>query len=135
MAHLWEPEHDYYCSETNYYSNDTVQEYGTLIEFLAAEGDSDMDYNLVFRWDWQLIEEDAVGRSVSMPEGDDYYRGYDFKVFWMGQRKGLYRSTITKVCRADEPAVIEWLRPRWDHLSKLWAPISESTAPVRAGST
>ena len=28
------------------------------------------------------------------------------------------------VCRADEPAVIEFLRPFWDHLKTLWEPLS-----------
>ena len=124
MTHLWEVKHDYYCEEGNFFANDTVTRYGTWPEFFAAEGGSDMDYNLVFRWDWRPITEDDDGNAIGIPDGDDHYRGYEFFVFWMGQRKGLYRSTITHVCRADEPAVIEWLRPRWDHLAKLWAPLS-----------
>lgn len=124
MTHLWEASHAYYCNEGNYFSNDTVTEYRSWSEFVASEGDSDMDYNLVFRWDWKLIDDTGDGH-VAHPE-DDNYRGYRLSIFWMGQRKGLFRTTITDVCRADEDAVITFLAPRWDHLQSLWAPLVAS---------
>lgn len=122
MKHLWEAEHSYYCSEFNYYNNETTARYKTLGAFLEAEADADLDYNLVFRWDWH----EGEGWELIPYNGDDYYRNGEFKVFFVGQRKGLFRSAVVEVCRADEPAVIEYLRPRMQHLVELWEPL---TAP------
>lgn len=119
MTHLWEADHAYYCSESNYFAtyDKTVTEYKSWAEFAAVEGDADMDYNLIFRWDWSLIDSEAE------PPEDDHYRGYNLTVFWMGQRKGLFRCTIVQVCRADEKAVVDFLRPRWEYMRKLWEPV------------
>ena len=114
--HLWEVKHSYYCNEGNYYSSDCGGYYKSFAEFLAEFGDSDMDYNLLFRWDWS--EEDIQFN------GDPNYRNGKLKVFWMGQHKGLYRFDIVEVCRADEPAVIEFLKPRFAYLMELWAPMT-----------
>lgn len=35
-----------------------------------------------------------------------------------------HRYDTIEVCRADEPAVIEYLRPRWDHMKRLWEPLA-----------
>ncbi len=116
---LWEANHDYYCNEGNYFSTGCSAAYQTWAEFVAAEGGSDMDMNLLFRWDWQEGEEDQSNFT-----GDAYYRNGRLLLFWMGQRKGLYRWSEVAVCRADEPAVRAWLRPRFAYLMKLWAPFA-----------
>jgi hypothetical protein len=127
VKHLWEAKHLYYCNEGNYFARESVgSHYKSLVDFLSEEAESDMDYNLVFRWDWD--EED--GDEQSTYNGDDYYRNGVLKVFFMGQRKGLYRYSTVEVCRADEPAVIEYLRPRLGHLLSLWEPLS---APAASG--
>lgn len=106
MTHLWEIDHPYYCNEGNYYApGDTIFEYDSWDDFIAEWDDADPDYNLVFRWDWSP-EDDVVS------------------VFWMGQRKGLYQCTRTKVRKEDEPRVMAFLRPRWLHLRTLWQGIS-----------
>jgi hypothetical protein len=116
--HLWEVDHPYYCNEGNHFARESVEStYRSWAAFLSEEGDCDMDYNLLFRWDW--TEDDDRPHT-----GDDYYRNGQLKLFWMGQRKGLYRYSIVEVCRADEPAVIEWLRPRLAHLLSLWEPLA-----------
>lgn len=120
--HLWEVDHSYYCNLGNYFSNDCFAEYKSWAEFIAEEGDSDMDYNLVFRWDWHEGEDHDAGEY----NGDDNYRNGKFYVFWMGQRKGLYRYSEVEVCRADEPAIIEWLKPRLAHLVSLWLPLKDT---------
>lgn len=123
--HLWEADHAYYCNEGNFFANShqlDAGEYDTFEGFLEEEGDSDMDYNLLFRWDW--IEEDPeTGESTF--NGDEHHRNGQLKLFWMGQRKGLYRWSVIDVCRADEPAVIAFLKPRLAHLMSLWAPLVE----------
>ncbi len=110
MKHLWEIEHPYYCSSTNYYSNDTFRQHESWADFYEDEMDSDMDLNLVFRWDWNLPTED-----------NDFYL-YTLKIFFMGQRKGLFRCAAIKAQPEDEEAVKLWLQPRWEHLKKLWEP-------------
>lgn len=121
--HLWEVEHEYYCNEGNYYASESVEaSYRSFADFLAEEGDSDMDYNLLFRWDWKEGgDEDSIAFN-----GDEHYRNGTLILFWMGQRKGLYRFSTVSVCRADEPAVLAFLGPRWEHLRKLWAPLTTS---------
>jgi len=120
--HLWEAEHPYYCNEGNYYSNDCGARYKRWSDFIASEGDADLDMNLVFRWDW--VEGEDWGAEPY--EGDDNYRNGLFKVFFLGQRKGIYRYAVVEVCRADESAVLAYLRPRMAHMLALWSPLSEA---------
>src|SRR4051812_18834833 len=98
MTHLWEADHAYYCSESNYYAPGNDQPYTaykTWQAFAEAEAGSDLDYNLVFRWDWR--EGDDWGAGVYT--GDDYYRNGKLLIFFMGQRKGLFRWAEVQVCR------------------------------------
>ena len=121
MKHLWETDHAYYCNETNYFESNSTVEYGSFADFLENEGDADFDYNLVFRWDW------VEGEDEELPpyNGDDSFRNGLLKVFWMGQRKGAFRSTTVKVCRADENEIKKFLIPRWQYLRGLWEGIAE----------
>lgn len=125
--HLWEVEHDYYCNEGNYFTNksNVHDHHKTWADFDREYRDSDFDMNLVFRWDWHEGGEDGDGGwGGSKFTGDVNYRNGYLQIFWMGQRKGLYRYSTIEVCRADEPAVIAFLQPRWEHLRKMWEPIA-----------
>ena len=117
---LWEVKHAYYCNEGNYFNNDCGSEFKSFADFLAEMGDADFDYNLLFRWDW--AEEDETGEPNF--NGDENYRNGKLKLFWMHQRKGRYVYHIVEVCRADEAAVIAYLKPRFEHLKKLWEPLT-----------
>ncbi len=120
QKHLWEIKHSYYCNEGNYFAGESCESYyRSFADFLAEEGDADMDYNLLFRWDW--IERDENDEDTF--NGDVNYRNGKLKLFWMGQRKGLYRWSIVEVCRADEQSVIEFIKPRLEHLKSLWEPL------------
>ena len=122
IKHLWECDHDYYCSESNFYARDNEQpfaSYKSLVEFLVEHGDADMDWNLLFRWDWKEEDPETGERNYN---GDDYYRNGRLLLFFMAQRKGLYFWNEVQVCRADEAEVIKYLTPRWTHLQKLWTP-------------
>lgn len=101
--HLWETEHPYYCNDANYYAADCRSEWSSWAEFFADEGNADKDYNLLFRWDWE---------------------GSVLKLYFMGQRKGKFRIAHVAVDRTDEPAIRKWLRGRWRHLRRLWAPLA-----------
>ncbi len=118
--HLWEVDHPYYCSDSNYYSNDCYRRFKTWAEFFEEFGNCDFDYNLPFRWDWN------EGSDHELPDysGDDYYRNGLLQISWMGQRKGLYFVSAIEVCRADEAEVIKFLKPRWEHMRQLWEPIA-----------
>jgi hypothetical protein len=118
--HLWEIDHPYYCNEGNYFANDCGDVSKSWAEFMDAHGDADFDMNLVFRFDWREGEDWGIGEF----NGDVNYRNGKLLIFWMGQRKGLYRWSEVSVCRADEPAVIEFLKPRWEHMRKLWEGIA-----------
>lgn len=117
--HLWEAKHPYYCNQGNHFDNDCGSEFKSFAEFLAEYEEADMDYNLVFRWDWHEGEDYGAGEF----NGDVNYRNGHLLIFWMGQRKGLYLYTKVDVCRADEPAVRAFLEPRFAHLLKLWTPL------------
>lgn len=126
--HLWEARHPYYCTEGQYFVNQsahqTIWEFKSWSDFLAEMGESDMDYNLLFRWDWD--ERDCEGNSTYT--GDDNYRNGKLKLFFMYQRKGYHSTSIVDVCRADEAAVRAFLEPRLDHLRSIWAPLGSAEA-------
>lgn len=104
---LYEVEHSYYCNTSNFFSNDCRAEYRSWDHFMSDEGEgTDDDMNLVFRWDWEASE-------------------HTLTLFFMGQRKGLFRSvTVYNMTEEREPEVRAWLQKRWEHFVKLWAPIS-----------
>lgn len=122
--HLWETKHSYYCNEGNYFSRESCEAYyRSFADFLEEEGNNDMDYNLLFRWDWTETAYDDDGDEIPAFNGDVNYRNGRLKLFWMGQRKGLYRWSIVEVCRADEESVKAFLLPRLAHLKSLWEPL------------
>jgi len=135
--HLWEINHPYYSSESNYYcnaANHPGSDYGSWQEFFEAEGDNDKDLNLLFRWDWDPNEyldvpfgvtredEIAVRREYADRFGDRDH-AWTLKLFFISQRKGIYRPVTVQVCKADEPAVREFLQGYADHLRAVWEPI------------
>lgn len=108
-THLWEVEHSYYCEEGNYFEQGCNTKYDSFADFLEESGYIDLDYNLLFRWDWKKGEEEEEGDTLSL--------------FWMQQRKGKYVSETIKVTEADEPAVRAFLQRAFNHLAALWLPI------------
>lgn len=118
---LWEFEHSYYCNEGNYFNNDCGKKYKSWQDFHVEMGDSDLDMNLLFRWDW--TEKDPETGECTY-NGDDNYRNGTLKIFWMCQRKGLYLYSLISVCRSDASNVRIFLFERWNHLQLMWRPIS-----------
>lgn len=110
--------HPYYCTEGNYFSNDCHTEYDSWADFAGEEGDSDLDMNLVYRWDWRLP--DPEDGEDALPER--------LLLFYMGQRKALARTVEVAVTADDEPAVRAWLTTRAEHLRSLWAPLLDGPA-------
>lgn len=128
QKHLWDVDHPYYCNEGNFFArpgSECHSHYQRWQDFVAEQGDGDMDLNLVFRFDWVPPYEDSDSEKPIKWVADENYRDSTLKLFYMGQRKGLYRWATVDVCRADEPSVRAWLMARWDHMRKLWEPLSE----------
>lgn len=114
--------HPYYCNEGNYYANGCVDVFRSWDEFVAEWGDSDLDYNLVFRWDLIPVINDD-GLATDQPPM--------LLIFFMQQRKGRYCSCrVESLPPADQLKAREWLEVRWKHMQRLWAPISPPTNPV-----
>lgn len=117
---LWTFKHPYYAQEGNYFSKDCHQTYESFDAFLEAEGDVNIDYNLLYRWDWHRRDID--------PEYEDAGDKRDeILFFFIGQRKAIARSVSVRVEPADrdrvEPLMREYLEPRLKRLLELWAPL------------
>lgn len=128
MKRLWEIDHPYYCNEGNYFASarDCHAHYKRWQDFIEEQGEADLDMNLVFRFDWIPPWIDGDSENAIVWQGDENYRDCVLKLFYLGQRKGFYRWVTVDVCRADEPAVREWLKTRWDHMRLLWEPLSDN---------
>ena len=127
--HLWEVDHPHYCTQDNYFNRNgedhpTVFGYKSWADFLEEMAEADLDMNLLFRWDWQ--EGDRFGAKPF--NGDPNYRNGLLLLFFMAQGKGFHSCARIDVCRADEPAVIEYLIPRLKHLQLLWSPLLDGDA-------
>lgn len=131
--HLWEYDHPYYSSESNFFSRDYHTDYDSWAEFIQDEGRNDKDLNLLFRWDWDASysysEEDGVTpqtveeRRAFADRYDDDEKAWTLKLFFILQRKGIYRAVEVAVCKSDEPAVREFLAGYVAHLRLVWEPL------------
>lgn len=124
---LYEVEHSYYCNN-NFYSNEPKRSFASWADFVDEElGDIDDDYNFLFRWDWRRYESDDdrvkafdVGEQPDTGPTDEY-----LELFYMGQRKGLFRVVrVYNMSKDDDIAVRQFLRARWQYMVALWAPVS-----------
>jgi len=125
--HLWEIDHDYYCNDANYYSRDSTMEYASFEAFMEEwDGAPAGSYDLLFRWDWKAeTDEDSDELSEAGKAGKGV-----LKLYWMGQRKGLFKVSLVDVEGTDEERVRVWLQQHLEHMVKLWAPFGvEATAP------
>ena len=109
--HLWEVKHDYYCSESNYYHAGELEHFDSWNEFLEAYGTANPDMNLLFRWDWR-------GGDI------DTYTSDVLELFYILQRKGIFRPIEVSVSKDNEEEIKRWLNIKFDHLFKLWVPIA-----------
>lgn len=102
-------DHPYYCSDSNYYSNEARTTWDTWGDFYSEFQDADLDMNLVFRWD---VKENEDGTFYVM-------------VFMMHQRKGRFvPHYIKSVDESDINDMVNYMSQHWGHLKKMWEPIS-----------
>ena len=100
-------DHPYYCSTSNYYSNDANQGFKTMTEFLDEFEDADIDMNLMFRFDVH----EADGR-------------YSAECFLMLQRKGIFMPcTIESFTENELPRFIAYANLHKQRLLENWLPL------------
>lgn len=110
-------DHAYYCSDSNYYSREAAAQYDTWEDFISEMGNSDIDYNLCFRFDIKEREtEDRDGNALKNGK-------YCAEIFMMQQRKGKFVPIIiSSVEEKDTESIVEWISARWEYLKQLWLP-------------
>ena len=102
-------DHDYYASDSNYYSESATTTYDSWKEFYSTNKNADIDMNLVYRWD---INQDDDGE-------------YSMLLVIIGQRKGLYRPVIiNSILEENVEQVKEFLKPHFEKLISIWKPLS-----------
>ncbi|WP_430974660.1 hypothetical protein [Sunxiuqinia rutila] len=100
--------HEYYCSESNYYINEASLKYETFADFYEEFHDADVDMNLVFRWD--------------LHEREESKRHY-LEIFQMKQRKGIFTPIhIAYFDEKDIPLFVKYLKPHIEKLKSIWQP-------------
>lgn len=109
--------HDYYCSDSNYYSNDPYEKFETFADYFEEFKDSDVDMNLVFRFDIAKNEKDDERDDV---EKWDFY----MHIFRIAQRKWIFAcSFIKKVTDEDVENILKYLEPHKEKLESIWKPL------------
>lgn len=102
-------DHDYYCSDTNYYSNQASLNYRNFSSFYEEFGEADIDMNLVFRWD------------LKKHDNKSYY----LNIYIIQQRRGIFTPVfIDYFEEKDIPLFIKYLKPHIKKLRKNWEPFN-----------
>ena len=121
-------EHSYYCSESNHYvgnqhgENFGRCEYDTWADFkeewLDSDGMSiDMDYNLCFRFDI---------KQKHNPDTDEPIEDFELWLFFMLQRKGIYRPAwIKHIEEKDMPGIKGFLEKQRNYIQYQWNELIE----------
>lgn len=110
-------EHPYYCSESNFYSNEASLTYQCARHFLNDWEDTDEDMNLVFRWDIKPGWDEA--------ENETNPTTWRAEVFIIQQRKGIFKPVEIKSITEEElPRFVAYLQRHWDVMQKLWEPLA-----------
>ncbi len=108
--------HDYYASDSNYYSNDAGTEWNSFDEFYAEYINADIDMNLIYRWDIKIRDKEDVVNGASK---------YYMELFIIKQRKGIYAPQfIHSISEKDFDKIKELLQPHLDKLAKNWIPFT-----------
>ena len=108
-------DHPYYCSDSNYYSNDPTGKFATWADFYKDWNDMDLDMNMLFRWDIKVCKDE---------ENEQIEPEYYMELFYMLQRKGIFKPIhIELIEEADADQIIAFLSVRYAHLQSMWEPL------------
>jgi hypothetical protein len=122
MLELKATDHKYYCSESNFYNNCCLCEYETWSEFKEAwfinnNSKIDRGYNLCFRYDVMQHRD---------PDTDELIDGYEMWLFFILQRKGIYKPVwIKTITENDMDEINSFLKDVWAYHKFQWNEIVE----------
>jgi hypothetical protein len=124
--HLWECDHPYYGPEGNRYRSpmDNHHQLFESWEYFKLEDswyDSDLDMNLLYRWDWKRYSEDQDFIDDAAALGEQ--ASDVLQLFYVQQRRSDMYSMAIKVTDDDEPDIRAWLVDRAEHMKELWSPL------------
>jgi hypothetical protein len=106
--------HPYYCADNNHYNYTEYEEFKDWESFFNEYGDSDVDQNLIFRWDIEN-HESCVDDEIH----------FSLLLFMIQQRKGIFRPIkVIKIDRDDQEKINHYLSKHWSRLIDIWNPIS-----------
>jgi hypothetical protein len=109
MKRLADYNHHYECSNINCHSPKTKLTYKTFDEFYSDFVDSEINFNLIFRWDVKRRD-----------DGSCYC-----DLFMIQQRHGVFLPIHIKCLTEIEEARLQnYLKQHWQYLKDIWAPIS-----------
>ena len=117
-------DHNYYCSESNYYVNGSENygrvEYDTFNDFVEEwglnDGEFDCDLNLCFRYDI-VHKTDEYSNELD---------GYTLWLFFILQRKGIYRPVLIKDFKESDIQELEkFLKCQWEYMKNQWIEIDK----------
>ena len=124
---LTETDHPYYCSESNYFSNEAQQTYDSVTDFLDEFEEADEDMNLVFRFDITRRSADTCDND-DLEEQTKEHGPFFVNIFMILQRKGIYKPIS---CESYNPET-EGER-LYKYLARHFARNMENWAPFSAG--
>lgn len=124
-APLWDTNHPYYATEGSFFARGWHSDFESWADFIAEQGDNDLDLNLLYRWDWETPDPSDYEPGEEVP-------GETVALFFIHQRKACTRSARVAVSRGDEPAVRQYLTVRADHLRRVWEPLLDAPTGVTA---
>jgi hypothetical protein len=125
LLELKETSHSYYCSESNYYvnghSNFGRSDYEDFKSFIddwsISDGVIDWDYNLCFRYDIKQKHDS---------ETDEPIDGFELWLFFILQRKGIYRPVCIKNLKQEDMHHLEMLlNSQWEYMKRQWVEFSK----------
>lgn len=107
--------HPYYCSDSNYYSNDASEKYENWEEFISDWDDADVEYNHVFRFDIKENEDyNGIGEGT-----------YYCEIFVILQRKGIFKPIfIAEIKPENFISIKNFLAKHFEEVKKIWQPFS-----------
>jgi hypothetical protein len=123
---FWKVNHPYMAPEGNYFANWMQMqgfnlEFDTWEDFLDEMKEADEDYNFLYRWDYH--ETDPEDYDL---EEEDEIPPNRLKFVYILQRKANFLYvTVNNPRIEDEESIRNYLTGKWEHVRRLWAPLSE----------
>lgn len=110
--------HNYYCNDANYYSNDALAEFETWEEFKDSWLDAgltiDHDYNHCFRFD--------IKNMFNHDTDEEFEDRFSLHLYMMLQRKGIFIPIEIKEIKQEDMKEIEkYLADCWSYMRGQWA--------------